>query len=123
TAAPVAGSVFTGWSGGCTGTGACTAILTSATTATATFDVPTFTLTASKAGTSDGMVTSTPAGITGGASCAGGYASGTAVTLTAAPAAGSVCDGWSGGGRAASGPCAGATAAATEGAATGAEAL
>src|SRR5439155_13732830 len=97
TAAPVAGSVFTGWSGGCTGTGSCTVILTSATTVTATFDVPTFTLTVSKAGTSDGMVTSTPAGITCGASCAGSYASGTAVSLTAAPAAASVFTGWSGG--------------------------
>src|SRR5206468_7313655 len=77
TAAPAAGSVFTGWSGGCTGTGSCSVTLTSATTVTATFDLQTFTLTVSKAGTSDGTVTSTPAGITCGANCAGSYASGT----------------------------------------------
>src|SRR5207245_5044420 len=74
TAAPAAGSVFTGWSGGCTGKGSCTVILTSATAITATFDRQTFTLTVSKAGTSDGTVTSTPAGITCGMSCAGSYA-------------------------------------------------
>src|SRR5439155_11273577 len=90
TATPAAGSVFTGWSGDCTGTGACAVTLSAATTVTATFDLQTFTLTVSKAGTSDGTVTSTPAGITCGTSCAGSYATGTAVTLTATPAASSV---------------------------------
>src|SRR5207247_8542323 len=66
-------------------TGSCSVTLTSATTVTATFDLQPFTLTVSKAGTSDGTVTSTPAGITCGANCAGSYASGTAVTLTATP--------------------------------------
>src|SRR5206468_2030592 len=79
--------------------------LTSATTVTATFDLQTFTLTVSKAGTSDGTVTSTPAGITCGPSCAGTYASGTAVTLTAAPAANAIFTGWSGGSCAGTGSC------------------
>jgi hypothetical protein len=43
-------------------------------------------------------VTSTPAGINCGTSCSGSYASGTTVTLTAAPATGSTFTGWSGGG-------------------------
>src|SRR5207244_4748645 len=51
----------------------------------------------SKAGAGTGTVTSTPAGITCGASCAGSYPSGTAVTLTATPATGSTFAGWSGG--------------------------
>ena len=65
----------------------------------------TFGLAVVEAGTGSGMVTSTPAGITCGTSCSGSYASGTAVTLTAAPAAGSLFTGWSGGGCAGTGPC------------------
>src|SRR5437667_2657493 len=90
TAAPAAGSVFTGWSGGCTGTGSCMVTLTSAGTVTATFGLQTFTLTVSKAGASDGTVTSTPAGIACGPSCAGSDASGSVVTLRAAPGAGAI---------------------------------
>jgi hypothetical protein len=37
TAAPGTGSVFTGWSGACSGTGACTVAMKSAKTVTATF--------------------------------------------------------------------------------------
>jgi hypothetical protein len=40
TATPATGSTFTGWSGGCTGTGACSVTLTAATTVTATFALP-----------------------------------------------------------------------------------
>src|SRR5207247_2737863 len=81
TAAPAADAIFTGWSGGCTGTGACAVTLSAATTVTATFDLQTFTLTVSKAGTSDGTVTSTPAGITCGPACAGAHATDTAPPL------------------------------------------
>src|SRR3989475_2298723 len=99
TAAPAAGSTFSGWSGGgCTGTGTCTVTLSAATTVTATFAVQTFTLTVSKTGAGIGTVTSSPAGISCGATCAAAYSSSTAVTLTAAPAAGSIFSGWSGGG-------------------------
>src|SRR5204862_401115 len=104
TAAPTTGSAFTGWSGGaCTGTGPCTVTLTAATTVTASF-TPTFTLTVAKAGS--GTVTSTPAGISCGTDCSEPYASGTAVTLAATPAVGSVFSGWSGGGCTGTGACA-----------------
>src|SRR2546427_142479 len=94
-----AGSIFSGGSGGgSTGTGSCVVTVSAATTVTATFTLPTFTLTVTKAGTGSGAVTSSPAGITCGATCAASFASGTAVTLTAAPAAGSTFGGWTGGG-------------------------
>src|SRR2546428_6896593 len=73
-------------------------------TLTVTF-TPTFALTVSKAGTGTGTLTSSPAGITCGATCSASFTSGTAVTLTAAPAAGSTFTGWSGGGCAGAGPC------------------
>src|SRR3990170_3323449 len=93
-----AGARFGGWSGGCTGIGSCTVTMTVARSVTATFNVQTFTLTVTKAGTGSGTVTSTPAGISCGTDCSEPYASGTAVTLTATPAAGSTFSGWSGGG-------------------------
>src|SRR5207244_10398538 len=78
-----------------TGVQVCSSDL-AATIVTATFTPQTFTLTVSKAGTGAGTVTSSPAGITCGATCAASFTSGTAVTLTAAPAAGSTFTGWSG---------------------------
>src|SRR5207247_1433389 len=98
-ATPTADSTFTGWSGGgCSGTGACTVTVSAATTVAATFDVPTFALTVTKAGTGSGTVTSTPAGIACEANCTTNFTSGTAVTLTAIPDSGSIFSGWSGGG-------------------------
>jgi len=55
-----------------------------------------FTLTVSRAGAGTGTVTSSPAGIACGSSCAAELGEGTAVTLTAIPAAGSYFAGWSG---------------------------
>src|SRR5207249_8117181 len=72
---------------------------------TATFTPQTFVLTVSKAGTGTGTVTSTPAGITCGVTCSASFTNGTAVTLTAAPAAGSTFSGWSGGGCSGTGTC------------------
>jgi hypothetical protein len=54
------------------------------------------TLTVTKAGTGTGTVTSSPAGISCGSDCSESYASGTSVTLAAAPSAGSTFAGWSG---------------------------
>ena len=96
TAAPTTGSTFTGWGAPCSGTGTCVVTLTAATTVTATFTLSAnnFTLTVTKAGTGTGTVTSAPAGINCGATCAAPFASGTQVTLTAAPTAGSTFAGW-----------------------------
>jgi hypothetical protein len=60
-------------------------------------------LTVTRAGT--GTVTSTPAGIDCGSSCAASFTAGTAVSLTATPAAGWVFMGWSGAGCAGTGSC------------------
>ena len=55
-----------------------------------------YSLTVSRVGTGSGTVTSNPAGISCGTDCSESYASGTVVTVTATPAAGSVFAGWSG---------------------------
>jgi photosystem II stability/assembly factor-like uncharacterized protein len=96
TANPDAGSAFTGWSGDCSGTGACVVSMTSDKAATATFAQQQYTLTVTKAGTGSGTVTSSPAGINCGADCSEAYNPGTSVTLTATPDSGSTFTGWSG---------------------------
>jgi len=97
TASPAAGSVFTGWSGGgCTGTSTCSVTMSAATSVTATFGLQTFGLSVNKGGAGTGSVTSTPAGINCGTTCSASFNSGTAVSLSAAPAAGSSFTGWSG---------------------------
>jgi Subtilase family/Divergent InlB B-repeat domain len=95
TATPAAGSLFTGWTGACSGTGTCTVTVSAARSVQATF-TQSFTLTVTKAGTGSGTVTSSPAGISCGATCAAGFQSGTVVTLTASASAGSVFSGWGG---------------------------
>jgi hypothetical protein len=116
TATPNAGSVFTGWSGSCSGTGTCNLSMNGQKNVTATFAPQQFTLSVAKDGTGSGTVTSSPAGISCGADCSEPYNSGTTVTLTATANAGSVFSGWSGGsGTCSSGlvnPCATAVTAA-----------
>jgi hypothetical protein len=97
TATPISGSVFTGWSGACSGTDPCQVTLDADTSVTANFTA-THNLTASKSGSGAGTVTSSPAGIDCGSTCATTANEGTAITLTATPVAGSVFTGWSGGG-------------------------
>jgi uncharacterized repeat protein (TIGR02543 family) len=53
-------------------------------------------LTVATAGTGTGTITSSPAGITCGATCTASFASGASVTLTATAASGSTFAGWSG---------------------------
>ena len=105
TATPAVGSVFSGWSGACTGTGTCTVSITAATAVTATFAIAQYTLTAAKNGTGSGSVSSSPAGITCGATCSATYNYNTSVTLTATPTTGSTFAGWSGGGCSGTGTC------------------
>lgn len=56
-----------------------------------------FALTVVRAGTGSGTVSSSPGGIACGTDCSEPYPGGTTVALAAAPAGGSVFDGWSGG--------------------------
>jgi len=105
-ATPATGSTFAGWSGACTGTGNCALVVDGAKNLTANFTTSTptsYTLTLSKSGS--GTVTSSPTGITCGSDCTEPYTSGTNVTLTAAPAAGSSFTGWSGACAGASSTC------------------
>ena len=97
TAAAGSGSLFSGWSGACTGTGSCSVTMSAARNVTATFALAR-TLTVAKAGTGAGTVTSAPAGINCGSTCAASFADGSTVTLTAAATSGSTFGGWSGGG-------------------------
>ena len=106
TATPATGATFTGWSGACTGTGACTVILDGTKSVTATFTATptTYTLTVSKSGTGSGTVSSTPTGLACGSACSASFTGGATVTLTAAPTTGATFTGWSGA-CAGTGPC------------------
>lgn len=96
TATPDADSNFTGWTGACSGVGACTVSMTVARTVGAVFAAKTFGLTVSKSGAGDGLVTSSPGGINCGASCSAEFKINTSVTLTATADATSDFEGWSG---------------------------
>jgi len=95
TAVPGAGSSFTGWTGDCSGTGTCTLTMTTGHAVGAIFDADK-TLTVAKTGTGGGLVTSTPAGIDCGSTCAHAFAHGASVTLTAQGDSTSTFAGWSG---------------------------
>jgi hypothetical protein len=103
TASPAAGSVFTGWTGDCSGTDACTLTMDAARTVTARFARLRTVTVAAAIGTGQGGIASAPAGIActiaGGAatgSCVTTVPSGTVVTLTPTPDANSGFAGWTG---------------------------
>jgi PKD repeat protein len=96
TATPDAGSLFSGWSGDCSGTGGCQVTMDQARSVTATFAQTTVELTVSRAGTGSGQVSSSPAGISCGDGCQASFDAGTVVTLTATADSSSVFTGWSG---------------------------
>ena len=94
TANAASGSVFTGWSGACSGTNPTAQVtMDAAKTCTARFDI---TLYVTKTGTGSGRVTSTPAGIDCGNDCSEPFSQGQTVTLLAVADFGSTFDGWSG---------------------------
>jgi len=74
-------------------------------TATASAAISCSGVTVTKAGTGSGTVTSSPAGVNCGASCAAQFGNGTPMTLTATPGVGSDFTGWSGSGCAGAGLC------------------
>jgi hypothetical protein len=98
-AVPDTGAVFVGWAGACSGTGGCDLTLDADRDVSATFAVATpppqgqHRLTVVVQG--KGRVTSSPTGIDcESSSCSADFASGTAVTLTPAPASGYGFAGW-----------------------------
>jgi Tol biopolymer transport system component len=97
TLTPLAGpnSVFKGWGGDCSGTGACQVTMDATRNVSANF-VPAVPLTVTLVGTGGGTVTSNPAGIECGAVCDATYPGDTVVTLTAAPGPNSTFAGWGG---------------------------
>jgi hypothetical protein len=103
TADPLAGSKFLGWRGGrpyCTSNPTCHYPALRLTSIKALFTPPPpppdKTLTLTKAGRGSGTVTSSPAGISCGSTCAHAFKHGTAVALTAVASARSRFAGWSG---------------------------
>ena len=95
-ASPDPGSLFSGWSGDCSGTGDCILTMDGDHSVTATFSLPTYTLDVALAGNGSGSVSSLPAGIDCGLTCSAPYSAGRSVTLSASPDPGSLFSGWSG---------------------------
>jgi M6 family metalloprotease-like protein len=95
-AKPATGSVFTGWSGACSGTRTvCVISPRAAATVTATFDLPSYVLAVARTGRGVGTVRA-GTGLDCGKTCAARYTVGTLVTLTASASASSEFAGWSG---------------------------
>ena len=88
------GYKFTGWSGACSGTGACPITMYSPTSVTATFTAIPETLTVTVSGS--GTVMSSPSGISCPGLCATSFSYGSVVYLTETPSTGYVFAGWSG---------------------------
>jgi hypothetical protein len=96
TASASGGSSFTSWSGACTGTGSCVVVMNGNRGVNAQFTAAPGTALLSVVKTGTGTVTSIPAGISCGATCAANFTSGSSVALSAAPTGGSTFNGWDG---------------------------
>ena len=96
TAIPADGTLFTGWGGACSGTGACTVAVDHLNTITATFTLKQYVLNISTQGNGTSVITSNPVGIDCRANCTKLLDHGTVVTLTATPLYGSTFVGWGG---------------------------
>ena len=101
TATPAQGSTFAGWSGDCSGSGACNVTMSASRNVTATFSATPVqrTLTVSVTPDAGGSVTSDPIGISCGAAntrCSESFLSGTTLTLTTNAAPGWSFSGWTG---------------------------
>src|SRR5262249_2964144 len=94
-ATPAQGAELVGWSGACSGAGACSVTIGGRIDVTARFRrLPT--VGAAVRGRGTGRITSSPAGIDCGNTCRGTFAFATPLTLTASAARGSVFTGWTG---------------------------
>ncbi|EGV32502.1 hypothetical protein ThidrDRAFT_1352 [Thiorhodococcus drewsii AZ1] len=97
TATPDTAWEFNGWSGACTGTGACRLSMTEDQSVSATFiQEPVGMQSLSVSVSGPGSVSSAPAGILCGVDCQEDFPAGTQVTLTALPNLGASFSGWSG---------------------------
>ncbi len=87
-------SVFFGWTGDCTGQKTCRLTMDSAHSASATFDLKSYTLSVAKKG--NGSVNGNVSGIDCGNTCINTFTSGTQIILTATPEIGSQFVQWKG---------------------------
>jgi hypothetical protein len=106
TPSPASGSAFIGWSGDCSGFGACVFVATNSILAEGSFAVAE-TLKVQVTGKGSGTVTASPGGLGCPSVCTGVVGVGAPVTLTATPAPGSYFADWSlsGGCGSSSSPC------------------
>jgi uncharacterized repeat protein (TIGR02543 family) len=99
TAFPGPGFVFTGWSGGCSGTNTCEITMNGNITVTATFTSAStkeykLTIGKKRINKGDGLVESDDGGISCGTTCSGLYHPNAPITLRATPLPGSLFEGW-----------------------------
>jgi ABC-type phosphate transport system substrate-binding protein len=90
------GSEFKGWSGACSGTGACKVTMSAAKSVGAEFALEKHLLSVSETGSGTGKVTSSPGGIDCGTTCSASFDHNVEVTLTPSADPGSEFKGWSG---------------------------
>ena len=97
TAAPVTGYYFAGWSGACSGQGACTVTLNNHQTATASFvQIPANQQLLTVSVTGGGSVATNPGGLNCSTTCSYPFPTNTAVSLMATAATGNTFMGWTG---------------------------